>query len=312
VIARAVELLLQGMLVAFPTETVYGLGADATNGEAIRRIFAAKGRPSTNPLICHVTDESMARRYARIWPDAASLIARAFWPGPITIVVTKQPMIPDEATAGRDTVGLRAPNHPLTLELLRAFSKPIAGPSANKSNHISPTSALHVSEELGDAVDLVLDGGPCDVGIESTVIDLSGDRPTILRPGGISRAQIEAIIGPIDVHTAMVAPDTSAISPGQHARHYAPRTPAIRVEPGELNSISPESRGFILLDSSPRFEKSMSVVVMSNDPVIYAREFYATLRRLDEMKLREIVIEMPPNLPAWTAVRDRISRATAG
>jgi L-threonylcarbamoyladenylate synthase len=312
VIARAVELLHQGKLVAFPTETVYGLGVDATNADAILRIFAAKGRPSTNPLICHVADESMARRYAITWPDKASALARAFWPGPITIVLPKQPIIPMEATAGRDTVGLRAPNHPLTLELLRAFGKPIAGPSANKSNHISPTTAQHVRDELGEAVDLVLDGGPCTVGIESTVIDLSHATPTILRPGGIRRAQIEAVIGSVDIVTATVSPGTAAASPGQHARHYAPQTPAIRAEPGMLDSISPRQRGFILLSPRHTIRQSSAVVILSSDPRTYARDFYAALRRLDEMSLRQIVIEMPPDTPGWSALRDRITRATTG
>jgi L-threonylcarbamoyladenylate synthase len=311
VIEQAVELLRQGKLVAFPTETVYGLGADATSARAIRRIFAAKGRPSTNPLICHVANESMARQYARHWPAAASAIAKKFWPGPVTIVVAKTASIPPEATAGRPTVGLRAPNHRLTLDLLRGFGKPIAGPSANKSNHISPTTAQHVLDELGAAVDLILDGGPCTVGIESTVLDLSGDRPAILRPGGVSRQQIESIIGHVDVITATVSPDSAAVSPGQQARHYAPRTPAIRVEPSELDSISPEGRGFILLYLRRGFDPSESIIMMPSDPSAYARDFYAMLRRLDGISLWQIVIEMPPDEPAWVAVRDRITRATA-
>ena len=309
-IERAVELLRQGKLVAFPTETVYGLGADATNADAIRRIFAAKARPPTNPLICHVADESMARQYAARWPAQASAIAAAFWPGPITICVPKVASIPSEATAGRDTVGLRAPNHPLTLQLLRAFGKPIAGPSANKSSHVSPTTAQHVRDELGDGVDLILDGGPCIVGIESTVLDLSSDRPTILRPGGVTREQIEAVIGGVDVVTGIVSPDTAATSPGQQARHYAPRTPAIRVESDELESISPSHRGLILLNPRRNIEQSIAVAILSKDPRIYARDFYAVLRRLDGLSLDEIVIELPPDEPAWAAIRDRIIRAT--
>jgi len=311
VIERAVELLRQGKLVAFPTETVYGLGADATNADAIRRIFSAKGRPSTNPLICHVADESMARRYAKSWPKTASAIGRHFWPGPVTIVVPKLKSIPFEATAGRDTVGLRAPNHALALELLRAFDKPIAGPSANKSNHVSPTTAQHVRDELGQSVDLILDGGPCKVGIESTVIDLSGEIPTILRLGGVTRAQLESVIGRVEIKTGNVSPDSSAASPGQHPRHYAPKTPARRVDPGELRSISAEDRGFILLNPHRAIGPSMLVVILSNDPVPYARDFYAVLRRLDGLSLREIVIEMPPDQPEWAAIRDRIVRATS-
>ena len=184
-IVRAAAIVRSGGLVAFPTETVYGLGADATNADAVAKIFTVKGRPPTNPLICHIADEEMAKRYATIWPLAASRIAQRFWPGPITIVVPKQPTIVDSVTAGLPTVGLRAPAHELTLQLIRVFDGPIAGPSANRSNHVSPTTAQHVRDEFADAIDMILDGGPCEVGIESTVLDLSTPRPTILRPGAI-------------------------------------------------------------------------------------------------------------------------------
>jgi L-threonylcarbamoyladenylate synthase len=304
VIEQAVELLRRGRLVAFPTETVYGLGADATDAHAVARIFAAKGRPSTNPLICHVADESVARQYARRWPAHAAAIAQAFWPGPITLVLPKVNAIPDIVTAGRDTVGLRAPNHPLALELLRAFGKPIAGPSANRSNHISPTTAEHVRNELGDRVDLVLDGGPCAVGIESTVLDLSGDMPAILRPGGVSREQIEAVIGPVSVRHVVVNPNEAAVSPGQHARHYAPMTPAIRVE--HLSARYPADVGLLALSGTD----APVQLLMPPDPAEYARRFYAALRQLDAMDLRLLVIELPPDTPAWAAVRDRIIRAT--
>ena len=184
-IVRAAAIVRSGGLVAFPTETAYGLGADATNADAVAKIFTVKGRPPTNPLICHIADEEMAKRYATIWPLAASRIAQRFWPGPITIVVPKQPTIVDSVTAGLPTVGLRAPAHELTLQLIRVFDGPIAGPSANRSNHVSPTTAQHVRDEFADAIDMILDGGPCEVGIESTVLDLSTPRPTILRPGAI-------------------------------------------------------------------------------------------------------------------------------
>src|SRR5947199_1722271 len=182
-VQAAIVALRAGGLVAFPTETVYGLGADATNAEAVAKIFAAKGRPSTNPLIVHVADVPTARRYAAEWNDAAQALAAAWWPGPLTLVLRKNPVIVDAATAGRPTVALRVPDHPLALRLLQLFGGPVAAPSANKSNHVSPTTAGHVREELGDAVDVVLDGGPCSVGIESTVVDLTGKRPVVLRPG---------------------------------------------------------------------------------------------------------------------------------
>jgi len=195
-IQDAADLLRRGGLVAFPTETVYGLGADATNAEAVARIFAVKGRPATNPLIVHVADLETAKRYAATWSDAAQTLAAVWWPGPLTLVVPKTPEIVDAVSAGRPTVALRVPDHPVALELLRAFGGPVAAPSANRSTHVSPTTADHVRQELGDEVDIILDGGPCSVGIESTVLDLTGDRPVILRPGGVTRQKIEAIVGP--------------------------------------------------------------------------------------------------------------------
>ena len=293
---QAAAILRRGGVVAFPTETVYGLGADATNAEAVRKIFAIKGRPSTNPLICHVADAPTARRYAREWPPAASRLAERFWPGALSLVLLKSELIAAEVTAGRDTVGLRVPDHPLTLELLRAVDLPIAGPSANKSNHLSPTTARHVRDELGDAVDLILDGGPCTVGIESTVLDLSGMRPIILRPGGVSREAIEDVIGPVDVFGGVVGSSTAAASPGQQAKHYAPRTPAFRFEPVQRALL--HSDGAALLE------------VGGEDVDAYARHLYARLRALDERGLHTIYIEMPPDRPEWRAVRDRIVRAT--
>ena len=293
---RGADILRRGGLVAFPTETVYGLGADATNAAAVRRVFELKGRPSTNPLIVHVADEVVARRYAREWPLAASRLVDAFWPGPLTLVVPKHPSIVLEVTAGLDTVGLRAPDHPLALELLRAFDGPLAGPSANRSSHVSPTTARHVRDEFGDAVDLVLDGGPCAVGIESTVLDMTSDPPRILRPGAVTRDQIESVMGRAVEMRRVVAEATSpAVAPGQHERHYAPRTPAFRVEPQQVARLDLSNAA--LLD-------------VTLDPEAYARQFYARLRMLDEQNLRAIYIVLPPDAPEWVAVRDRITRAT--
>jgi L-threonylcarbamoyladenylate synthase len=289
-IARAVEILRRGGLVAFPTETVYGLGADATSAEAIRRIFAAKGRPPTNPLICHVADESMARQYAQRWPAAASIIAEKFWPGPITIVVPKSASIPAEATAGRETVGLRAPNHPLALELLHAFGKPIAGPSANQSNHISPTTAQHVRDEMETRVDLILDGGPCRVGIESTVLDVSGERPIILRPGSVSREQIEAVVGRVDFFTGSVSSNSAAAGPGQQARHYAPRTRAVHAGPGEIGSMAVEGRGFMLLPPQVHLGESEAIAVMAGRPMSRAGRRCAIGSRVRRHRRRRRVL----------------------
>jgi len=294
-IARAVEILRRGGIVAFPTETVYGLGADATNPAAVQRVFEVKGRPSTNPLICHVASESVARRYAENFPPAALRLAQSFWPGALSIVVPKAQAIVPAVTAGLNTVALRVPNHPLAIELLRALDGALAGPSANRSTHVSPTTARHVSDELGDAVDLILDGGPCAVGIESTVLDISTDEPTILRPGGISRAQIEAVIGPVQIRQVVTVGSTPTKSPGQHEKHYAPTTPAFRFDP----------RGRPDLDLT-----NAAIVELTLDPQAYARNLYARLRLLDSQNLSAIYVELPPDLPEWAAVRDRVLRAT--
>jgi L-threonylcarbamoyladenylate synthase len=292
---RAVEILRAGGVVAFPTETVYGLGADATNDRAVRRIFEIKGRPSTNPLIVHVANEQIAQRYARQFPIAATKLAARFFPGPLTIVLPKASSIVDAVTAGLDTVGLRAPNHPVALELLRKFGGAIAAPSANLSTRVSPTTAQHVRDELGDAVDLILDGGPCSVGIESTVLSLV-DRPTILRHGAVTREMIEEVLGECVNSADTVAEATSPLtSPGQLPVHYAPRTPAFRFEPSQRAGID-------LTDAA--------IIEPTLDPETYARNLYARLRMLDQQGLRAIYIEMPPDAPLWAAVRDRITRAT--
>jgi L-threonylcarbamoyladenylate synthase len=309
---RAVQSLRAGRLVAFPTETVYGLGADATNAAAVRRIFAAKGRPATNPLIAHVASVEVARRYAASWPESAERLARAFWPGPLSIVLPKTDAIVAEVSAGRATVGLRVPNHPLALELLRAFDGPVAAPSANRSNRISPTTAQHVREEIGDAVDLILDGGPCAVGIESTVIDLSTARPTLLRPGGASRDAIEAVIGPVDVFTGSVGHDVAAASPGQQSVHYAPATPAYRFDAAQRPSVPTTNVdvGCLTIGDQATTTCHGPRVAMANRPDDYAHDLYRVLRELDAMRLTAIYIEFPPDKPAWAAVRDRITRAT--
>lgn len=296
-IARAVALLKAGELVAIPTETVYGLAADATNPIAVQKIFRAKGRPSTNPLIVHVADASVACRYCTRWSNDAQKLADAFWPGPLTIVLPKTHEIDDLVTAGKQTVGLRAPDHLLTLALLRALDKPLAAPSANRSNRISPTQARHVQDELGDSVSLILDGGACRVGIESTVIDLCSDIPTILRPGAITQEMLQAILDkPIALATGMVTSvATPASSPGQHSVHYAPTTPAFWFQPCDRNRIDPTDA---------------AILEITLDPAAYAKQFYAKLRLLDSQGLAAIYIELPPDVPAWHAVRDRILRAT--
>ena len=292
-VEHAARLIRAGKLVAFPTETVYGLGANALDAAAVERIFAAKGRPRTSPLIVHVDSLEMARGLASRWPDAAETLALRYWPGPLTIVVPKHAAIPDVVTAGLPTVGLRVPAHPLALELIRAAGVPIAAPSANRFTELSPTSAGRVPEMLAD---YVLDGGPARVGIESTVISLV-DRPLLLRPGVIPLPEIEALIGHVGV---AVAPETGRhASPGMHARHYRPATALILLLAGEQ---PPAGQGAWL-----RIGREMP-----SDPREYAALLYETLHRLDAQGLDWIAVERPPETAEWAGVLDRLRRAAGG
>jgi L-threonylcarbamoyladenylate synthase len=317
-IQRAVKILRGGGIVAFPTETVYGLGADAANPRAVQRVFEVKGRPSTNPVIVHVASIDVARRYAAAWPPGATRLAQEFWPGPLTLVLPKTDAIVGSVTAGLSTVGLRAPDHPLTLELLRQFDGPMIGPSANRSSHISPTTAQHVRDELGDAVDVILDGGSCRVGIESTVLDLSSAQPTILRPGAIARQQIEAVIGPVVMRSIVADVSLAARAPGQHERHYAPITPTYRFETHESNRViswsdAHRDKTAIVLHVSNRPQPprpNLESVSLPAHPDEYARQMYAALRHADRQSPAAIWIELPPDVPDWTAVRDRLLRAS--
>ncbi len=314
-VERAAEVLKRGGLVAFPTETVYGLGADARNANAVRRVFAVKGRPANNPLIVHVAGVVVAKRYAARWSDVTRVLAQHFWPGPLTLVVPKTGEIVDEATGGGATVGLRMPDHPLALALLAAFDGPVAAPSANRSNRISPTTAEHVRAELGDAVDFILDGGACAVGIESTVLDVSGDIPRILRPGHITRVQIEAVIGPIEVAGDSSPARGALLSPGRLPVHYAPVAPAYRFETSErdqvLNQVKAGERLLLISDADGMpMGDDAHIHFMPNNPTDYAHRLYATLRELDQRSSLPILIEMPPNQPQWVALRDRLTRAT--
>lgn len=285
-IERAAKLLRAGKLVAFPTETVYGLGANALDEAAVRRIFEAKGRPQSSPLIVHVASIGMARDLARVWPEQAELLAKRFWPGPLTIVVPKNPGVPDLVTAGLPSVGLRMPAHPVAQALLAAAQIPIAAPSANRFTELSPTRAEHVRPELAE---MILDGGPCAVGIESTVVSLVGSTPKILRPGMVSQIQIEQLIGPVEV-------TAGAESPGQHPRHYSPKTPIILTN---------------ALEGSPRAGRGIRLdfTIMPSDAAEYAERLYSILHDLDREGYDWIAIEMPPDTPEWAGVRDRLTRA---
>jgi len=303
-IEHAAELIRAGRLVAFPTETVYGLGANALDETAVRRIYEAKGRPATSPLIVHTDSIEMARSLAREWPPEAETLAKRYWPGPLTLVVPKHPRIPGVVTAGLDTVGLRVPAHPVALALIRAAGTPIAAPSANRFTELSPTTAEHVRRGLGDAVDLILDGGPTTVGIESTVLSLAGPRPRLLRPGMVSRKDIEEAIGTIE-EKPEIALGRAHPSPGLHPRHYSPRTRLLVVR----DAAAPRSGRGAYLHRGETCPEGVRNVPMPPGPAAYAAVLYATLHALDREGLDWIAVEQPPEGPDWAGVRDRLERA---
>jgi L-threonylcarbamoyladenylate synthase len=328
VIKKAVLHLQAGELVALPTETVYGLGADAANPGAVAKIFAAKGRPVDHPLIVHLADAPSLSQWAEDIPQAARDLAAAFWPGPLTLILKKQPWVPLSVTGGQDTVGLRVPAHPLTLELLAAFAVArapgaagIAAPSANRFGRVSPTTAAHVREELGDKVSLILDGGPCTVGIESTIIDFSRGAPEILRPGAISPADIARVTGVLPhVRGRADGNEPAPRVSGSLAAHYAPLTPLQRVASGllaeEVARLTRAGRRVAVLAYSDCAPCGDSLVLhwqaAAPEPDAYARELYANLRMLDTSGAEVILVENVPHDPPWQAIADRINRAVAG
>ncbi|HVP55525.1 MAG TPA: L-threonylcarbamoyladenylate synthase [Candidatus Eisenbacteria bacterium] len=302
----AAALLRNGKLVAFPTETVYGLGANALDAAAVARIFEAKGRPNTSPVIVHVCDYDMVKQVATAWPDAAQKLTDKFWPGPLTLVLPKAPAVPDIVTAGLPTVGVRMPAHPVALALIRTAQVPVAAPSANRFTQLSPTTAEHVRQGLGDRVDYILDAGPCEVGIESTVLSLAGENPVLLRPGGISRQQIEEVLG--TVGWSGVTLGGAHPSPGMHPRHYSPRTPVVLVERGQV----PDSgAGAYLQISHPPMSAVTQVVTMPKTAAGYAASLYRVLHELDEHGYDWIAAETPTDVVEWEAVLDRLRRAAS-
>jgi L-threonylcarbamoyladenylate synthase len=289
-IARAAEIIRAGGLVAFPTETVYGLGANALDAAAVDRIFEAKGRPPTSPLIVHVGGVELARQLSTTWSQIAERLARRFWPGPLTLVVGKHPGIPHRVTAGLVTVGLRMPAHPVAQSLIRAAGVPIAAPSANRFTELSPTTAEHVRTGLGDKVDMLLDDGPTNIGIESTVLSVVDPaHPVLLRPGMVTQPDIEAVIGAIERQTRG---EGAHPSPGMHERHYRPRTPLVLLRPGEQ---PPDGHG--------------TTVQLPADPRECAARLYALLHELDAQGWGYIAIETPPETPQWAGILDRLRRA---
>jgi L-threonylcarbamoyladenylate synthase len=312
-IARAAAVIRRGGLVAFPTETVYGLGAHALDPRAVERIYEAKGRPSYNPIIVHVASAERARDVVREWNEYAERLAGAFWPGPMTLVLAKRPDVPDAVTAGLPTVGVRVPAHPVARALLEAADVPIAAPSANRSMQLSPTMASHVVASLGDAADVILDGGPTWVGIESTVIDVTGDQLAVLRPGTITLEQIGMVTGAPATIGASAAGDAARPSPGMLDRHYAPRARVVLVEASdvgirvELERARGYRTGAVVITAS--VEAGPDVERLPADPAIYASRLYATLHALDDAGCDIVVVERVPDSGAWLGVRDRLERA---
>jgi L-threonylcarbamoyladenylate synthase len=316
-IEYAANLLRQGRLVAFPTETVYGLGADASNPVAVRGIFQAKGRPADHPLIVHIHSVASLNDWALTVPDAAKKLAARFWPGPLALILNKRPEVPMVVTGGQNTVGLRMPDHPVALHLLQLFGGGIAAPSANRFCRISPTQAAHVEEELGDAVDLILDGGVCQVGVESTIVDLSGNRPKLLRPGHITRFDIEAVLQTELIIPSQQSNQTEMRAPGMMAVHYAPVTVAMLCPAGRLPETIQEltSRnkkiGILAYRSDPIENRLTRIIRMPEQADDYAQVLYSSLREMDSLQLDMILVEQPPDNEAWRAINDRLRKATS-
>jgi L-threonylcarbamoyladenylate synthase len=308
-VKEGARVLKAGGLVAFPTETVYGLGADATNVRALERLFAVKGRPRSHPLIVHLGDPSWLPRWAADVPDGASRLAKAFWPGPLTMILRRSALVLDAVSGGQDTVGLRVPGHPVAHALLVAFGTGIAAPSANRFGRVSPTTAAHVRADLGTDVDLVLDGGPSEVGIESTIVDLSAAVPRLLRPGRITRAELERVLRE-DVRTGAV--EGAPRAPGTLEAHYAPHLPVELVDGRRLaERLAAGSRAAVFAFDPPEHEGHFFVQA-PRDPALYARRLYATLRELDASGALRIIVEAPSSEdPAWAGVLDRLRRAAS-
>jgi L-threonylcarbamoyladenylate synthase len=309
-IAQAAAILRRGGLIAFPTETVYGLGADASNDAAVAKIYRVKGRPAAHPVIVHVGNAGQMLLWARDIPESARKLAEKFWPGPLTLVLKRSPAVHDSVTGGQDSIGLRVPNHPVALALLHVFGGGIAAPSANKFGRISPTTAEHVRADLGAAVDLILDGGPCEVGIESTIVDLSRGDPVLLRPGKIAPDEIAAVIGAEPARPDGLAPR----APGTLATHYAPLKPLRLVHPEELRRAVQESAGdcaFLAFGSAPAGSRPQAWIRAPADAAGYAHDLYAHLRALDASAAKLILVEHPREEVDWVPIVDRLRRAAS-
>lgn len=330
-IDQAVACLKNGGLVAIPTETVYGLAADASNDVAVRKIFAAKGRPADHPLIVHIVSSKSLSDWATDIPDYALKLAEQYWPGPMTLILTKQAHVLDSITGGQNTVGLRVPQHAVAQQLLNTFGGGLAAPSANLFGHISPTSAEHVRQHLSNKVDIILDGGHCGVGIESTIIDCTGDAPHILRPGMITQNMLEDTL---KLDSSLRRGDTAEKAPrvsGALPSHYAPRTQARLLSAQAIDDIlkNPETKNIVVLSSrkpiahhvkfydsrvphrAPHIDPNLSSwIVMPSDPHAYAHRLYEQLHFADSLECQEILIEQVPDAPEWTGILDRLTKAS--
>jgi L-threonylcarbamoyladenylate synthase len=308
-IIKAINILHHGGLVAIPTETVYGLAADAKNVEAVKKIFQAKGRPSDHPVIVHIGDISQLSDWAVNISDDAMKLAKHFWPGPLTLILQKKPGVSDVITGGQNTIGIRIPNHAVTLELLKQFGGGVAAPSANRFGRISPTTAEAVREELGDKVDLILDGGACDVGVESIIVDVSTDDVKILRPGMISAAEIESILQKKLSYPQKNFPRVS----GSHETHYAPLTKTFLIDSEKLVEFLEKENDFpvaVVTRQKMKSSENIFVIEMSNDVKPFSHDLYQTLRDLDKKQFKKIIIESVPGSVEWDAVRDRLRKAS--
>jgi L-threonylcarbamoyladenylate synthase len=313
-IASAADILRGGGLVAFPTETVYGLGADAANGRAVANIFAAKGRPADHPVIVHLGAAAEIECWAQDIPDSAWALAESFWPGPLTLILKRASGVLDAVTGGQQTIGLRVPDHPVALALLKAFGGGIAAPSANRFGHVSPTLAAHVIAEFGNTVDCVIDGGACAVGLESTILDLSGERPRVLRPGAVTPDMLTRVLG----ETLVMNADGAPRAPGCLASHYAPRTPLRLLATREIEGAarlfldSGHEVAVLSMHASATTKAGCHWLTMSANPKDYGQALYARLREIDTWDCHCLLVELPPANIEWEAVLDRLRRAAGG
>ena len=328
-VTEAANVLRRGGLVVLPTETVYGLGARARDERAIARVFAAKGRPTHHPLIAHVAGEAQAAELAASWPEQAALCARTFWPGPLTLVVDRHASCPAAVAGGTDSIAVRAPSHPVAQAVIAALGEPVAAPSANRYQALSPTRAEHAVKQLGDAVDLVLDAGPCDAGIESTVLDVRRHPPRVLRPGAVGLAALRAVLPDVVAFVERAEASAARASPGMDARHYAPRARLLLADTREEArrlaygmSLEGARVGLVIRegadegadDRAPVGAPDHELLVrrMPGEPVRYARALYGTLHELDDARVDVIVVQGVPSEEAWWAVADRLARAREG